>query len=159
MTTQYIKFKNGHLQNLVYFLDGIKVTLKQNRMKIRFKNMIAKYDSEVVVPGKIVILEEFATKDENGKAIIADEETRRYLFEDPEQEIKARNELANFFEETYPIALDEYNKDMLVSVAEAVLSTLDDEEIKVYGVLGEQVEEWFGLFEYILSYYEKENKG
>lgn len=150
-----IKIKNGHIQALVQVLDSLQLAIKPNRMRTRFVRMLAKREMEVVAPDKKIILEEFCTKDKDNKPLMKDREKGIYLFEDPEEEEKATLALQELLEEEFVISLDEYNKDMLLSVAH---SLIEDDTIKVSGLLAELVDSWIDMFEEVINFYEKEDK-
>lgn len=148
----HIKIKHGHLNVLTQILDSLKMSVKESRMRTRFIRMLLKYNEEVLMPQKILILEEFCTKsEEDGRPLFKDKEKGEYLFEDPEKEDMARKELSDFLDEDYIIECDEYNKMMILSVAN---SLLDSEDFQVSGELADVVDVLCEQFELAISYYE-----
>lgn len=150
-----LKIKNGYINAFVQILDSLQLTIKPNRMRTRMIRMLAKYEMEVVTPDKQFILEKFCTKKENGEPMMKDREKGIYLFEDPDAEDEATEALNELLNEDYIIPLDEYNKDMIITVAKALL---EDETIKVSGQLGELLDDWLVMFEEAIEFYEKQDK-
>jgi len=146
-----IEFKNGHLQGLLKVLSSLELSLKDSRMRTRFKNMLIRHGTEVIEPEVHLIVREFAILDENNQPVIADEETGRILFDNEEDELKAYEARKDLDEEVFPIKLDEYNKKMILSVGNALLN---DENLLVNGDLADAVDEWCLEFEKAIEYYE-----
>jgi len=152
----HIKIKNGHLTVLTQILDSLKMSVKESRMRTRFIRMLLKYNDEVLMPQKTVILEEFCTKsEEDGRPLFKDKQKGEYLFEDPEQEDKAKKELLDFLNEEYILQCDEYNKMMILSVAN---SLLESEDFQVSGELADVVDGLCEQFELAIEYYNQEKE-
>lgn len=147
-----IKIQNGKVQALIQVLDAMQLPIKPNRMRTRFVRLLAKHEMEVVTPDKKTILEEFCTKNDKGEPMFSDRKKGIYLFEDPDAEEEATKALQELLEEELAIPLDEYNKDMIITVANALLA---DEDIKVSGVLADWMDDWIDMFEDALDHYAK----
>lgn len=150
-----LKIKNGYINAFVQILDSLQLTIKPNRMRTRMIRMLAKYEVETIMPDKQFILEKFCTKNEKGEPLMRDREKGIYLFEDPDAEEEATEALNELLNEEYIIPLDEYNKDMIITVAKALL---EDETIKVSGQLAELLDDWLVMFEEAIAFYEKQDK-
>lgn len=150
-----LKIKNGYINAFVQILDSLQLTIKPNRMRTRMIRMLAKYEVETIMPDKQFILEKFCTKNEKGDPLMRDREKGIYLFEDPDAEEEATEALNELLNEEYIIPLDEYNKDMIITVAKALL---EDETIKVSGQLAELLDDWLVMFEEAIAFYEKQDK-
>jgi hypothetical protein len=150
------KIKNIHLNMLIQVLDSLELSFKESRMRTRFMRMLSKYDQEILYPEKVAIMEEYCTRNkEDNRPLFSDKEKGIYLFEDPENEEKAKKELADLLEEEFILPCDESNKMMLLSVANSFIS---DEEFKVSGAYADIIDDFYTQFENVIQFYEEDHK-
>jgi len=117
--------------------------------------MVAKHGEEIMLPEMKLIIKEYAVLDDKNEIVYADEETGRPLFDNSLEEEKCSEAIKELNSEIYPIRLDEYNKTMILSVANSLLNA---ENIKVNGDLADALDEWCEQFENAIEFYNSEEK-
>lgn len=150
-----LEIKYEHLLPLVKVLDAINLSVRESRYRTRFKNMVAKHGEEIMLPEMKLIIKEYAVLDDKNEIVYADEETGRPLFDNSLEEEKCSEAIKELNSEIYPIRLDEYNKTMILSVANSLLNA---ENIKVNGDLADALDEWCEQFENAIEFYNSEEK-
>lgn len=115
-----MKFYNYELKHLFEFLLSLELIGKQNRMRTRFCKLLGEQINEMMEQKDRLILE-FSKKDNDGKPLfeaLPDNKVKYHLTDTA----SFNHELDILMREEFVIEENEANKDMLETVAEALLN-------------------------------------
>lgn len=145
-------FKNSEIEPLMGFLYEMKLKSKASRMRTRFISKLNQHVSEYITPEKESLIDQYAEKDENGEAILAENKKGIKLIED---------KIPEFYEE-FKILMDEdfvldeidSNREMILSVAESVLNY----DIELSGQIAILYDQWCEKMEEAIEHFETQDK-
>lgn len=116
----YLTMKNFELKVFGEFLYELSLKGKDSRMRSRFIALI-EAQLELIQKERDILLQDYAQTDENGKPITKeDDEGNAFMVLKDAQSYNL--EIAKLMQEEFVIEVKDDNKDMLKTVAEAVLN-------------------------------------
>ena len=142
-----MRLRNFQVDALATFLFKMKLSGKRSRMRTRMVRMLDEYLRNIVNLERNGIIEEYAMKDENGEVLL--NETRTEAIIEPSRLPEFEREIEELLNEEFVIETNEANREMLLAVAEVIL-TCDMEFSENDAVI---YDDWCEKFEEVVERY------
>lgn len=145
-----MKFRNYELNLLAQLLFQMKLSGKKSRMRTRFILQVETYLKNTLEPELQVLVEEYGLRDIDNELIPSIEGGYELI---PEKAEEYHKEYNTILEEYYIVEVNETNRDMIQSIAEALLDCeieLSNDEAVLY-------DRWCEQFEMAVEKYNKQS--